>query len=330
MIISKTPLRVSLFGGGSDYPTYINRNRGVVVGGTIDKYIYITANKLSSIAKENIRLCYRVVEACNELDQISHPIVREYLKLSNFTEKYGFYTISDIPGGSGLGSSSSFSVGFIKLIDFIKGHERSASSCAQEAINLEQNILKEPVGVQDQYHAAIGGFGRYDFWSNEYSHSEFNWSPQDYQFFNERVCLVHTGGFRNAKDILIDQQSFAMQRSKDDYLLRMVEIAETASELISNGLNRDKIVSLAELLNESWQLKQSLSTKISNQNVSDIIELGRSNGALGAKLLGAGGEGFVMFLGNPDCFEKMARLFGTKRTLQFKFGNYRAGVQKIF
>ena len=330
MLIAKSPLRVSLFGGGTDYPSYTAKNKSTIVGGTIDKFIYITANKLSEIANENIRLCYRKVEACNELNDLSHPIVREYLKLVKFKEKFGFYTIADIPGGSGLGSSSSFSVGFIKLIDFINNNERSLASCAQQAIRLEQDILGEPVGIQDQYHASFGGFGKYEFTSNSYSYSEFSWSPEDYQFMNDRVCLVHTGGFRDAKDILVDQHKNSQTIQQDGYLDRMVELAENAAHLLHDKLDDDKIAAVSSLLNESWSLKMSLSSKISNQNVRELIDKGLSGGALGAKLLGAGGEGFVFFIGKDDCYEKMKGIFGEARTIKFQFGSYRANVQKFY
>ena len=173
MIISKTPLRVSLFGGGTDYPEFVDKRRGVVIGGPINKYLYISGNELSKIAEENIRLSYRKVEACKNLDDLSHPIVREYLKLVGFNKKYAFHTVSDIPGSSGLGSSSAFSVGFIRLIDFIQGKLRSSANCAKLAIHLEREILREPVGLQDQYHAAFGGFGKYEFTRDFYSFSQY-------------------------------------------------------------------------------------------------------------------------------------------------------------
>ena len=163
MLVSKTPLRVSLFGGGTDYPSFFESNEGKVIGGSIDKYIYTSGLELFKKSKEKFRINYREVESVNNIDEIRHPIVREYLKYNDFKKNYGFSTVSDVPGGTGLGSSSSFSVGFIKLVKSILGEEIKDFELAREAIHLERDLLKENVGVQDQYHAACGGFCEYTF-----------------------------------------------------------------------------------------------------------------------------------------------------------------------
>jgi D-glycero-alpha-D-manno-heptose-7-phosphate kinase len=319
MLISKTPLRVSLLGGGTDYPEFIDREYGQVLGGTIDKYVSIISSDLSNIAKEKLRISYRSVESVESLAEISHPIVREYLKLVKFDKKVAFYTVSDIPGSSGLGSSSAFSVGFINLIDAIYEKKRSKLSLAKMAIHLEREILKEPVGVQDQFHAAFGGFSKYTFKKDQESISQLNWDANDYNFINNRVILVHTGGFRNAKNILIDQQADNRNLSKDQYLSKMLEIANSGYNEIKFGLNESNFKNLCELVNESWHLKQSLSDNISNLEVDNIINIGKKSGAYAAKLLGAGGAGFVLFMGAPDLCEKIKNNFEAHRVVDINF-----------
>lgn len=319
MLISKTPLRVSLLGGGTDYPEFINRKHGQVLGGTIDKYVTIISSNLSNIAKEQLRISYRSVESVKDLKEISHPIVREYLSLVEFDKKVAFYTVSDIPGSSGLGSSSAFSVGFINLIDAISKKKRSKLSLAKMAIHLEREILKEPVGVQDQFHAAFGGFSKYTFTKNQETISQLNWDSDDYNFINSRVVLVHTGGFRSAKNILIEQQNVNRDLSKDQYLSKMLEIADNGYNEIKSGLNDSNFKSLCELVNESWALKQSLSNNISNDDVNNIINIGKKSGAYAAKLLGAGGAGFVLFMGSEDLRENIKNNFEAHCVVDINF-----------
>jgi len=329
MWISKTPLRVSLFGGGSDYPEFIERYDSSVLGGTINHYNYIMANKLSSVSKENIRLSYREIESVLDIGDIKHPIVREYLKYIKFQEKFAFNTVSDIPGRSGLGSSSSFTVGFINLIDKISNTQRSKENLAQTAIYLEREILNELVGVQDQYHAAFGGFGKYSFTSSGNSFMSCNWSKEDFTFINSGIALVSTGEFRKAKDLLVEQQKSNLDYSKDKYLQRMVSITESAFNLIKEGINETKLKNLCELLDESWSQKKLLSKYISNKNVDDILEIGIKSGAYSGKLLGAGSHGFILFIGPEGNYDRMCKAFGSERVIQISFGEFSHSVTEL-
>lgn len=329
MLISKTPLRVSLFGGGSDYPEFIARYGSSVLGGTINKYNYITANKLSSVSKENIRLSYREVEAVNDIAEIQHPIVREYLKLIKFQEKYAFNTVADIPGRSGLGSSSSFAVGFISLMDRITDTKRSNENLAQTAIHLEREILGNLVGVQDQYHAAFGGFGKYSFTADGNSFMRCNWSKNDFEILNSSIALVSTGDFRKAKNLLKEQHRANLDYSKDTYLQKMVSITESAFNLIKDGINQDKLKSICELLDESWSLKKQLSGLISNSTIDDILKLGIKSGAYSGKLLGAGAHGFILFIGPGGNYYRMCEAFGSEKVIQISFGEFSHSISEI-
>ena len=319
MIISKTPLRVSLLGGGTDYPEFVNRYGGSVLGGTIDKYIYLTANKLSSVSRENLRLCYRSVESVEKVDDITHPIFREYLKNVAFQGRYAFYTVSDIPGNSGLGSSSSFTIGLIKLIDEINGSHRSRKNLAKTAIHLEREILCEQVGYQDQYHAAFGGFTRYNFSKSDVELQECNWTVDDYKLLNSQVCLISTGIFRDAKAVLKQQKIDNSDLSKDDYLQNMLKFVDEGYALIKDGLTETKIRDLGALVKESWEHKKKLSKSISNNKIDELIEIGLGEGAKGAKLLGAGAGGFILFIGDISFQRKIRALVQPKYILDLNF-----------
>jgi len=320
MLITKTPLRVSLFGGGTDYPDYCDRSGGLVLGGTIDKYIYISAIPLFAHTVEKIRLSYRETESVKSIEHIQHPIVREYLKKINFDEKYAFHTVSDIPGGTGLGSSSAFSVGFIKLIQKIIGNEPNAEWLAREAIDLERNLLHEPVGLQDQYHAAFGGFSLYKFKKNR-SVSIQNIPNLEglNNVISKNAVMIYTGNIRAARGILPEQVSNTKSMSKDHYLQRMKDICFSANELFNTNMQDNFLSTFGELLKESWELKLNLASTISNSAINEIIDNLYQFGANGAKVLGAGGGGFVFAIGDQDLKNKSIEFFGKDRVIDFRF-----------
>ena len=320
MIVTKTPLRISLFGGGTDYPAFCDREGGMVLGGTIDKYVYITASKLFPYSHENIRLSYRDTESVCELDELKHPIVREYLKKVNFSQKFAFYTVSDIPGRSGLGSSSAFSVGFIKLIQSILDFEMDSEWLAREAINLERNILKEPVGLQDQYHAAFGGFSKYEFGKdNKVTIQSIPNLKQINNLFSLHSVLIFTGQLRSAKSVLEEQVTNTASMTKDTYLYKMKEICGEAVRLFENGITGESFIEIGNLLRESWTLKAKLADSIANENINYLLSELDLLGAYGAKVLGAGGGGFILAIGDSKIKDRVRKRFGPERIVNFNF-----------
>lgn len=320
MIFTRTPLRISLFGGGTDYPEFCDRKGGMVLGGTIDKFVYITASKLFQYASENLRLSYRETESVCDVKDIKHPIVREYLKKAHLYGKYAFYTVSDIPGGSGLGSSSSFSVGFIKLVHYLLNNETDAEWLAREAIDLERNILNENVGLQDQYHAAFGGFSKYSFHENQTVSIQAIPNLQNLNsFFKNHSALIFTGKLRSASVVLEEQVKNTKNMTKDAYLDRMKEICGEACQLFEDGLSENKVMEVGKLLRESWKLKTQLSSTVSSDIIDELMNDLISIGATGAKVLGAGGGGFVLAIGDGNFKERALIKYGDNRVIDFKF-----------
>lgn len=330
MLLTKTPLRVSLFGGGTDYPAFCDRYDGMVLGGTINKYVYITATRLFSLARENIRLSYRETESALKIDDIKHPIVREYLRSVKFDMKYAFYTVSDIPGSSGLGGSSAFSVGFINLVQYLLGNKVDADWLAKEAVHLERNILNEPVGLQDQYHAAFGGFSTYRFRKNGTVDIEPVVNIERISHvLDKHSVLIFTGNFRSARNILADQVINTQLLTKDDYLLQMREICIEACKLFQGQFTEESLKEIGELLDESWNLKSQLAESISNKNIDQINDMLRDLGAYGAKVLGAGGGGFVLGIGDGNLKTKAIEKFGRDNIVDFKFTNHGSRIIEL-
>lgn len=337
MFVSKTPLRVSFFGGGTDYPSYFKTKPSSVLGGTINKYVYTTALPLAPFAEQKFRLSYRVVEDTDTLDEISHPVIREYLKLCNFDQPYSFTTVSDLPGSTGLGSSSSFSVGFINLISaIVQDGFMCPQSLALEAINLEQNVLSENVGVQDQTHAAYGGLARYDFsWNemNQETNIERDAAEIPYSrevLLNKSMVLVYTAIQRHASKVLGDQVNRTTSGDNDNYLSRMYEMVQEGQQLLATpGDDTEILKQFGRLLNEGWELKKGLSNQISNHVIEDIYQTGRDLGAYGGKLLGAGGGGFVLFLVDPGRISSLEQEFGKNNVIPIEFVNQGSQLKAI-
>jgi D-glycero-alpha-D-manno-heptose-7-phosphate kinase len=335
MYISKTPLRVSFFGGGTDYPSYFKNKPSAVFGGTINKYVYTTALPLAPFAEQKFRISYRVVEDVNYLEYISHPVIREYLRLCKFDKPYSFATMSDLPGSTGLGSSSSFTVGFINLISVIEqNYLPSRESLALAAINLEQVVLRENVGVQDQTHAALGGLARYDFaWQDNQTSISRDRVVLPYdrmQMLNKSMVLVYTSIQRHASKVLAAQEDRTVKGDNNSYLSSMYDmVGEGVTLLESDGDDIDILKQFGKLLNEGWELKKGLSSQISNPVIENIYQTGRDLGAYGGKLLGAGGGGFVLFLIDPDKIVDLEKEFGKNNVIPVEFVNDGSQVQAV-
>lgn len=321
MIITRTPLRVSLFGGGTDYPAYFHHNNGAILGGTIDKYVYVCVNDLATIATESFRIQYKITQSVDSISEIEHPVVQAVLNYFEWSKKLNISTVSDLPGSTGLGSSSSFTVGLLKAL-FVKKHVSIDNlDLAKLAIEVEQKYLGEKVGVQDQLHATFGGFSRYNFFQDSISKGVHNIKSDRINILNKSSVLIYTGELRAASSVLVQQNARTENKINDQFLLRMYELVDEAQNILEKSSDIDFLKEIGGLLKESWSLKKNLSKNISNPNVEEIVKTGYSLGAYGAKLLGAGNHGFVYFVGESLSIEKIKNHFGNKYSVDFKFQN---------
>lgn len=322
MFVSKTPLRVSLFGGGTDYPSYFKSNEAGVIGGTIDKFIYTFISELPQEATQKYRINYRVSESVNKVADISHPIIREGLRLFAGDTSLNISTMSDLVGGSGLGSSSAFTVGFLNALSCVRGDTLLRSELWRHAVHLERNVLNENGGIQDQIHASIGGFKYYRFLPDSVSSEDLLDGKEKLNFLSESCFLLKTGGTRKSFEIAIDQSKRTDAKDNTIYLGKMMSVlAEAKSIFGASEFNERSIADIGELLLESWRLKRNLGSEVSNREVDGLIEAVTQMGAYGSKLLGAGGSGYLLILANPRVAYKIKERFANLGVLDFSFND---------
>lgn len=296
MIISRTPFRVSLFGGGTDYPAWFREHGGAVFGGAIDKYCYISVRKLPPFFEHRHRIVYSRVETVGETSHIQHPAVRGIISEMGFAEGLEIHHDGDLPARSGLGSSSSFTVGLLHALHALRGQMVSQDYLAREAIRIEQEILKESVGCQDQIWAALGGINRIDFrTSGDFAVTPVILQPERRAELQSSLMLFFTGFSRFASDFAQSQIENIDKRHRE--LAAMQEMVDRAIDIVCG--NTLPLRELGKLLHESWQLKRRLADTVSNPEIDAIYDAARSAGAIGGKLLGAGGGGFMLFCVEP-------------------------------
>ena len=330
MWISRTPLRASFFGGGTDYPSYFHSNPGAVLGGTIDKYIFIQALPLAGFSEQKFRVTYRTTESVNTIGEIRHPVIRETLKHFGWDNPLNIATMSDLPGGTGLGSSSAFTVGFLNLMHRMHGIELTRYELARQAIYMEQEILHENVGVQDQIHAAFGGLARYEFCGDNISIEPLRLTTSRLHLLNESMLLVYTGAQRSASIVLESQEQRTKAGANEDYLKEMYQMTRTgASILEAAGDDAAAIVRFAELLDHGWRLKQQLGSGVSNSSIDELYLAGKELGASGGKLLGAGGGGFVLFIAPKLLHPLFADRFGAHNVVAISMTASGSSVQRL-
>jgi len=289
MIISRTPYRISFFGGGTDYPSWYLKNGGQVVSTTIDKYLYITCRYLPPFFEHRLRLVYSNIELCQHIDELEHPSAREVLKYLNIRNGLEIHYDGDLPSRSGLGSSSAFTVGLLNALYAYKGKIVPKSRLAIESINIEQNLIKETVGSQDQVNAAHGGLNRIQFkQSGDIIVDPITLSKERINALEKSLMLFYTGIVRTAEKVAKSYVDNIQVNEKQ--LILMHAMVNEAIELINNG----DLDSFGMLLDEAWQKKRSLSKLVSNSHVDEIYAAAISVGALGGKLSGAGGGGFLL------------------------------------
>ncbi|MGU3559391.1 GHMP family kinase ATP-binding protein [Methylobacterium radiotolerans] len=300
LTVTRTPLRVSLFGGGTDYPEYFERAPGAVVGMAIDKYIIIAALDLIGCQDYNYRLSYSKLEHCDNVAEIEHPVVREVLKHFEIDRRLDISIISDLPAaGSGLGSSSAFTVGFLRTVYALREQKPTKIELSKKAIEVEREILRENVGVQDQLHAAFGGINRFDFNGSAIRISPLQMSSAAMQQLNASMVLVHTGIARRATTTVAAQIAVTRARAIDKELSELYRLVEECVSLLEGGTT-GWLTQLGEMLSASWKIKRTLSRDVSNTVLDDLFETIVASGAYGAKLCGAGGGGFFLALIDPE------------------------------
>ncbi len=321
MVMTRSPLRITFTGGGTDLPFYYEKRQyGAVVSAAINKYIYVTVNRKFD---DSIRISYSKTEIVDHVDEIEHPTVREALKLLGITKGIEIVSISDIPSrGTGLGSSSSFLVGLLHALHSYRGEFVNSEQLALEAVKVEREILKEPGGKQDQYMAAYGDINFIKFLSDGtvdlrtvVSHDT------NIEKIQRSLLLLYTGKERNSSEIHRDQMDNST--NKMEYYDEMRNIAEETFTAVCDG----NIDLLGELMHKNWMLKKKLSGKISDEWIDALYSKALALGAKGGKIVGAGGGGFILLVAEPERHQIIENELGLKKT-DFKFSH--AGSRVIF
>ena len=290
MIISRTPFRMSFFGGGTDYPAWYRNEVGMVLSTTIDKYCYLTCRRLPPFFDYTTRLVYSKIELVKNLDEIQHPAVRETLRYMNLKSGLELHHASDLPARTGLGASSSFIVGLLHILRVFQGDTPNRMQLAQTAIHIERDCIKEAVGSQDQVATSFGGLNRITFsGDDEIEVTPVLLEPERIAALESHLMLYFTGIFREAP-LLAARQIKAIRHHKSD-LLEMRQMVDEANRILAS---EDSLEEFGKLLHESWQIKRTLAEGITNPTIEEIYSAARKAGALGGKVLGAGGGGFVL------------------------------------
>lgn len=324
MIISRTPFRISFFGGGTDYPVWFEDFGGTVLGTTIDKYCYINCRYLPEFFEHKYRIVYSQIENVRDIDQIKHPSARETLRFMDIKQGVEIHHDGDLPARTGLGSSSTFTVGLIHALYGLKGLMPSKMQLAEDAIYIEQKMLKESVGSQDQVLVAFGGLKRIDF-----NHGDsINTVPimmraERYEALQDHLMLFFTGFSRIASTVASVQIKETPNRVRE-----LTQMQLMVREGIKILREENDLLDFGRLLNESWQLKRNLTNKITTPEIDDIYQTAMKAGAVGGKLLGAGGGGFMLVFVSPELRPKVKESLHGLLHVPFRFES--AGTQIIF
>lgn len=318
MIICRTPLRVSFFGGGTDYPDWYQSNGGAVISATINKYNYVTARYLPPFFDYKHRIRYYLNEEVNEVEQIQHPVVREVIKYLGIEDGLELVHNSDLPARSGLGSSSSFTVGLLNVLHSLLKNNANRFQLASEAMEIEQSKIGECVGSQDQVAASYGGLNLIEFAEDE----QFNVKPirlsaDHLNILESHMLLVFTGFARTASEVAKEQIKVTKQKSSE--LSEISQICKLACDCLSS-LSFD-VKEIGYLLNKQWLIKRTITELISNPKIDQIYKIGMDNGAMGGKLLGAGGGGFMLFIAAPELHNKIKNALNQKMFVPIKLEN---------
>jgi D-glycero-alpha-D-manno-heptose-7-phosphate kinase len=317
MIISRTPFRISFAGGGTDLPSYYINEDGQVISTTIDKYIYVAVKRQTAIAEHKFRINWSKVEFKNKIDDIEHPIVREALRMMQINFPLEISTFADIPAKTGLGSSSSFAVGLLHALHALKGEMVTKGTLAAKAAQLEIDILGRSIGKQDHYAASYGNLNVFTFHSNEtVSVDPVFYRPETKQAMDTHLMLFYTSLKRDANDILQTQNENT--DAKRHVLSEMKGLVEPIRGILSSGINLHEI---GTTLHRGWLLKKSLTDKISSSDIDESYKNALDAGAVGGKLLGAGGGGFLLLYTEPQNQRSVRESLSDLYELPFHFEN---------
>ncbi|MBI4620208.1 MAG: kinase [Desulfobacterales bacterium] len=303
MIITRTPFRISFFGGGTDYPVWYLEHGGAVLSTTINKFCYITCRYLPPFFDHKFRIRYTKREETQTIDEIAHPSVRECLRYMGIDKGVEIVHTGDIPALSGIGSSSSFTVGLLNALYALKGKVVTKRRLAFDAIHVEQNLIGEPVGSQDQTAAAFGGFNRIEFGGikDGIFVQTIPINSMKLEYLQSCLLFYFTGFPRYASEVAKKQIEQTPQKVKE--LSLMKEMVDEAINILDGPVER--FHEFGKLLHESWMLKRKLTKLISNGSIDDIYQAAMNAGAVGGKLCGAGGGGFILFFVLPEDQDKV-------------------------
>lgn len=316
MIVSRTPHRISFFGGGTDYPSYYLKHGGKVLGVAINKYCYLNVRRLPPFFEHKHRFVYSNQENVKTLDEVQHPSIRETLKYLKVEYGVSIHHDGDIPAKSGMGSSSSFTVGLLNSMLALKGERISKMDLTEQAIYIEQQLINENVGSQDQTFAAHGGLNTIEFLpSGRIVVNPIILSAQRMQSFESQLMLFFTGISRIASDIAGEQ--IKNTQKNEENLKKMDALVDKAYQILTTA--DDNMSAFGELLNETWHLKKTLSRKITSSKIDEMYARARNAGAIGGKLLGAGGGGFMVFFVPLDNQEAVKRELKEYLYIPFNF-----------
>ena len=315
MIITKTPFRMSFFGGGSDMKDFFKDNKGSVISTTFNKYCYVTVRYLPRFFDYKTELSYSKIERVTDVNDIDHPAIREAMKMLDMREIRLTYE-ADLPARSGLGTSSSFAVGMLNAFYCLKGKYADKKKLADDAIYLERVLCKEAGGLQDQIAAAYGGFNRIDFTSEGYEVTPIIISPERKERLNNNLLMFFTGFTRLSSDV---QKSNNNSSNKNELLKEMVKLVDEAQDILQNK-DRD-LDDFGRLLDKTWKLKKGTGSSVSTSNIDALYEKGMNAGALGGKLLGAGQGGFLVFYVQPNKQEDVKKALKDLLYIPFEFEN---------
>lgn len=325
MLISRAPVRISFFGGGTDYPEYFLQHGGSVLATAIDKFSYVTASPfLSHLFDYSIRVSYRKVELVKTVQEIEHRVFRECLKFCGLEKDIELHNVADLPAFTGLGSSSAFTVSLLQALHSFKGEFVRPLDLAYEAIYVERHLVQDKVGCQDQLMAAMGGFNLVEFRTeDDIIVSRVPISPERLAEFEAHIFIVFTGIKRKAANVV--EKQLEKVGNNTDKLKEMRKMVDKGWDILTSN---QSLTAFGELLNEAWLAKRSLDDNISNREIDEIYRLGKEAGALGGKLLGAGAGGFMLFFAPPDVHPKLHSVFANHQILSVKINA--PGSQIIF
>jgi D-glycero-alpha-D-manno-heptose-7-phosphate kinase len=325
MIVSKTPFRISFFGGGSDLPSYYMQEEGCVISTSIDKYLYITASKKFD---QSIRLSYSVTENVAETKNLQHDIVRNILEVFKIKTGIEITSVSDLPSnGTGMGSSSAFAVGLINaLFKYSEGAKPNSEALALMACAVEIDMCEKTIGKQDQFACAYGGFNEFIFKKNSVIANPINISQSVKEELEENMLLLYTNTSRLANDILKEQsQNTESNLATMNSLREMVKLAHIFKDKVTS----QKLEDVGEMLDYSWQLKKNLTTNISNSELDELYQYCKKLGAKGGKILGAGGGGFMLIYADPKSQEKIRKELRRFKPFNVKIATEGSKTQEV-